>query len=108
MAKLSDTRFALKLLLTRKGFTAAALLTLALCVGANAAIFSVLNSVLLKPLPSEGADRLISIYNSYPRGGVERGGAAAPDYFDRQELPALQEVAMLQTRGLTIGERQGS
>jgi putative ABC transport system permease protein len=100
-----DARFALKLLARQKGFTAAALLTLALCIGANTAIFSVLNSVILRPLPFEGADRLVRIYNSYPRAGIERGGASAPDYFDRLEhVPALDAVAMIQPRGVTIGE----
>ncbi|CAN5658554.1 ABC transporter permease [soil metagenome] len=102
---LKDARYALTLLLKQKSFTAAALITLALCTGANAAIFSVLNSVLLKPLPYAGADRLVRIYNSYPRAGVERAGAAAPDYFDRREhIEALETVAMLQGRGMTIGE----
>jgi predicted permease len=101
---LQDARFAVRLLLKQKGFTAAAVLTLAICIGANAAIFSVVNSVLIQPLPFDGADRLVTIYNSYPRAGLERGGAAAPDYFDRQELPALEDVALLQSRGMTIGE----
>ena len=104
MANPSDLRYALKLLLKQKGFTAAALLTLALCIGATTAVFSMVNSVLLKPLPFEGADRLVSIYNSYPRAGVERGGAAVPDYYDRRQLSALEEVAMFTRRGVTIGE----
>jgi putative ABC transport system permease protein len=99
-----DTRFAVKLLLKNRAFTISAVLTLALCIGANTAIFSVLNSVLLKPLPFEGANRLVRIYNSYPVAGVERGGAAAPDYFDRRELPALESVAMATGQGMTIGE----
>jgi predicted permease len=101
---IQDVRFAVRLLLKQKGFTAAALLTLAVCIGANAAIFSVVNAVLIRPLPFEGSERLVTIFNSYPRAGVERGGAAAPDYFDRQELPAFQDVALMQPRGLAIGE----
>jgi predicted permease len=100
-----DVRYAMKLLAKQKSFTAAALLTLALCIGANTAIFSVLNSVLLRPLPFAHGDRLVHIYNSYPGAGVERGGAAAPDYFDRRaEVPALHDVALTQSRGMTIGE----
>jgi putative ABC transport system permease protein len=100
-----DVRFALKLLARQRGFTAAALLTLALCIGANTAIFSVLNSVILRPLPFEGADRLVRIFNSYPRAGIERGGASVPDYYDRLEhVPALDAVAMIQQRGVTIGD----
>jgi hypothetical protein len=66
-----DARFALKLLARQRGFTAAALMTLALCIGANTAIFSVLNAVILRPLPFEGAERLVRIYNSYPRPVAE-------------------------------------
>jgi putative ABC transport system permease protein len=101
---LRDARYAVKLLLRQKAFTAAALITLALCIGANTAIFSVLNSILLKPLPFEGADRLVRVYNAYPRAGVDRGGAAVPDYYDRLELSAFQEIAMVRERGLTLGD----
>lgn len=99
-----DSRFALRQLLKNRGFTAAALLTLALCIGANTAIFSILHSVVLKPLPFDGAERLVRIYNSYPRAGVERGGASAPDFFDRQEIAALEHIAMVEDRSVTVGE----
>jgi putative ABC transport system permease protein len=100
-----DAHFAVKLLFKQTAFTAAALVTLALCIGANTAVFSVLNSVLLKPLPFAGAERMVRIYNSYPGAGVERGGASAPDYFDRREhVPALEGVAMITLQGVTIGE----
>jgi putative ABC transport system permease protein len=99
-----DIRYAVRLLVKQKGFTAAALLTLAVCIGANAAMFSVVNAVLIQPLPFDGAERLVTIYNSYPRAGLERGGAAAPDYYDRRELPALEDVALLQGRGMIVGE----
>jgi putative ABC transport system permease protein len=102
---LKDAGYALKLLVKQKSFTAAALVTLALCTGANAAMFSVLNSLLIKPLPYEGADRLVHIYNSYPRAGVDRGSASVPDYYDRREhIEALEAVALMQSRGMTIGE----
>lgn len=104
MPHLSDARHALQLLRKQKGFAAAALLTLALCIGANTAVFSVVSSVLLRPLPYEAGERLVRIYNSYPGAGVERGGAAAPDLADRRELPALEEVAMYSGQGTTIGE----
>jgi predicted permease len=102
---LRNARYALRLLGQQKAFTAAVLLTLALCIGANAAMFSVVNSVLLRPLPFPDADRLVHIYNSYPKAGVERGGAAAPDYYDRLEhTTSFTDIAMLQSRGMTVGE----
>jgi putative ABC transport system permease protein len=100
-----DIRFSLKLLTKQKGFTAAAVLTLALCIGANTAMFSVVNSVLLEPLPFPDADRVVRIFSSYPGAGVERGSNAAPDYYDRLEgAPAFESIAMYAVQGMTIGE----
>jgi predicted permease len=105
MERLSqDLRFALRLLLKDRTFTAATLLTLAVCIGANATIFAVVNSVLLRPLEMPEPDRLVLLFNSYPRAGVERASNGVPDYFDRRkEIDAFEEVALYNTRGLTIG-----
>ena len=59
------------------------LLTLAPCIGANSAIFSVINAVLLRPLPFPEPDRLVTINNSYPKAGLSRAGVSIPDYLDR-------------------------
>jgi predicted permease len=100
-----DIRFSLQLLAKQKAFTAAALLTLALCIGANTALFSVVNSVLLEPLPFPDPDRLVRVFNSYPGAGIERGSNAAPDYYDRLEgAPAFEAIAMYNVQGMTIGE----
>lgn len=102
---LKDIRFALTLLLKQKAFTTAALLTLALCIGANTAMFSVLNAVLLRPLPFPDSDRIVRVFQSYPGAGVERGSNSVPDYYDRLDgVPAFESVAMFQVQGLTIGE----
>ena len=71
-ALLQDLRYACRLLLRSPGFTLLAALTLALGIGANAAIFSVANSVLLKPLPYPGSDRLMMIYSRFPDMGFNR------------------------------------
>ena len=63
-----DLRYAVRLLRKTPGFTATALATLALCLGANLTIFAVVDSVLLRPLPFPDADRLVSVYNTYPQG----------------------------------------
>jgi putative ABC transport system permease protein len=99
-----DARYALRVLWKDRAFTLTALLTLTLCIGANAAIFAVVNSVVLRPLPFKGADRFVFIYNSYPKAGVERASTGAPDYYDRlRETDVFEELAMYQERGLTLG-----
>jgi predicted permease len=99
-----DARYALRVLLKDRAFTLTALLTLTLCIGANAAIFAVVNSVVLRPLPVPGADRLVFVYNSYPKAGVERASTGAPDYYDRlRETDVFEELALYQERGVTVG-----
>jgi predicted permease len=102
---LQDLRFGVKLLWKEKGFALTVLLTLAICIGANTTIFSVINAVLLKPLPFEEPDRLVVVFNSYPGAGVERASNSAPDFFFRRErVDAFEEVASLQFWGHTVGE----
>jgi predicted permease len=100
-----DLRFAARGLAKDKGFAAVALLTLALCIGANTAIFSIVHAVLLRPLPFPEAERLVTIYNSYPNAGIEKASNSVPDYFDRRALTEVfEEVAVLDMRSATIGE----
>jgi len=102
---LQDIKFGVKLLLKDKGFAATAIVTLALCIGANTSIFTVINAVLLRSLPFEEAERIVLIYNSYPAAGQPRAGASAPDYFDRLErADAFEEIANYTTAALTIGD----
>ena len=101
---LQDARYAIRVLLKDRAFTITALLTLALCIGANAAIFAVVNSVVLRPLPFPGPDRLVYIFNSYPKAGVARASTGVPDYYDRlRETDVFEELALYQERGVTVG-----
>lgn len=101
---LQDLRFAVLLLLKDKMFNLVALLTLGLCIGANTAIFSVVNSILLRPLPFPEPDRIVEIYNSYPGVGVPKAGAAAPEMADRrQETEIFDSISMQTTRNFDVG-----
>jgi predicted permease len=82
---ISEFRYALRSLAKTPGFTAVAVLTLALCIGANSAIFSVVHAVLLKPYPWPESDRLVYVYNTYPLMGLPNAGVSIPDFLDRRE-----------------------
>jgi predicted permease len=98
-----DAKFAVRLLWRDRTFALTTLLTLAVCIGANAAIFAIINSVLLRPLPVPEPEQLVRIFNSYPRAGVERASNGVPDYYDRlREVDVFSEQALYNTRGLTI------
>ncbi len=82
-----DIRYALRTMLKSPGFTAIAVLALALGIGANTAIFSVVNSVLLRPLPYKDPGRLVHVHRMQPP--IERGPISRPDFFewrDKQEV----------------------
>ena len=101
---LHDLRFAGRVLWKDRGFAATVILTLGICIGANAAIFAIVDGVLLKPLPIPEADRLVTLYNSYPRAGVERASTGVPDYYDRlRETDVFEELALYRLNGQTIG-----
>lgn len=101
---LQDLRVGLRLLWKEKAFTLAALLTLSLCIGANTAIFTVLNAVILEPLPFPEPSRLVTLFNVYPGVGVFRGANGAPDYLDRRQMTGVfEEVALMGNRGYDAG-----
>lgn len=102
---MNDLRFAIRQLSRNPGFTAVAVLTLALCLGANLTIFGVVDSVLLRPLPFPEADRLVTMFNTYPRAGVERDGSSLANYFERRgHIPAFSHISILQYATATVGE----
>jgi hypothetical protein len=81
-AMLNDLRHALRTLARAPGFAAAALLSLGIGIGANTAIFSVVNAVLLRPLPYANADRLAILWNRSPGLDIAEDWFSTAQYFD--------------------------
>jgi len=90
---LLDLRLVRRRLLRRPGFTATALLTLALGIGANTAMFSVFHTVLLRPLPFDEPERLVLVWNRYDNLGQPRTSLSPPDYMDRRDSDVFESAA---------------
>src|SRR5262245_54032704 len=82
---MNDLRFAVRQLLKNPGFTAVAVLTLALGIGANTAIFSFVNAVLLQPLPYRAANELVNLWESEPGRGIPQSTVSYADFADWRE-----------------------
>ena len=99
-----DLKFATRRLTKDRGFAIATIATLALCLAANAAIFAVVNAVLLRPLPYPESDRLVAVFNAYPGAGSNRSANSVPDYFDRKrETNVFQEIGLYTWAAVTVG-----
>jgi len=103
---LKDLRYSLRTLSKVPGFSIVALLVLALGIGANTAIFSVVNSVVLRPLPYPGADRLALIWETDLKDGIKREGPSGPNFLDwKEQSQSFEEMALLEVgTGTVTGE----
>jgi predicted permease len=92
---LQDLRFALRSLIRHPGFAATAVVTLSLGIGATTAIFSVVNSVLLRSLPFPRSDRVVGIANVFTKSGLRSTSVSAPDFRDWQsQSTSFQAMAV--------------
>src|SRR5881394_4092868 len=105
-AVLRDLRFGARLLLKQPGFTLVAIITLGLGIGANTAIFSVVNGVLLRPLPYPAPDRLVALWETKTTPGQEpnnRNEVALGNFLDwRAQQSVCEEVAALTYSNLNL------
>src|SRR5262245_21850458 len=98
---LQDIRYAVRLLLKNLGFTSVVVLTLALGIGANVALFSVVNGVLLKPLPYPDPDQLVTIHQSKPNW--DAGAMPYPNFLDVQsQNQTFSSLAISRATGFSL------
>src|SRR5436189_6453535 len=90
-----DVRYAIRAFIGNPGFTLAAVLSLALGVGANTAIFSIASALLLHPLPYKDADRLVILWNTSPGLNITQDWFSTAQYFDiKTGHKGLEQVAI--------------
>src|ERR671928_2040128 len=94
---MQDVRYALRMLAKKRGFTAVAVVTLALGIGANSAIFSVVNGLLLRPLPYTDSDRLAIIWTHSPGANVVQDWPS-PGQFSaiKSQTSVFEDLALAQ------------
>jgi len=99
-----DLKYAVRSLWRAKGFAATVLLTFAVCIAANTALFAIVNSVVLQPLPVPGANSILLMSNEYPKAGVAGlNSSSSGDYFDRlKEITAFESQAVFRERDQTV------
>ena len=99
-----DVHYALRSLARRPTYAAATIVVLAIAIGANSTVFSVLDAFLLRPLPFPDGERLVMVYDSYPKIGLEIAGTAIPDYLERRaQAASLEDLAIVNIRSQTLG-----
>ncbi len=103
---LKDIRYAVRMLAASPGFTAAAVICLALGIGATSAIFSVVHAVLLRPLPYRDPARLVRLYTEFPKfpnGGLRRFWTSPPEYLElSRDLKSWESLQAFTTTGINL------
>ncbi|MGB2653794.1 MAG: ABC transporter permease, partial [Candidatus Acidiferrum sp.] len=103
---LQDMRYSFRMLRKNPGFTAIAVLTLALGIGANTAIFSVVEAVMLRPLPYPNPSQLVNVFEARPQKGIPSTGPSYPDLEDwHAQNRAFSQLAGLAFHKLTLTGR---
>src|SRR5688572_25060542 len=100
---LQDLGYALRALASRPLYAVASIAVLAVAIGANTTVFSVFNGLFLRPLPYPEGDRLVMVYDSYPKINLPNAGTAIPDYLERRDAPSLESLAIIAEQPRTLG-----
>src|SRR5262250_3400996 len=95
-----DVKYSLRSLWRDKAFAATVVLTFAVCIAANTALFAIVNGVILRPLPVADANSILIMSNDYPNAGVTgSNNSSAGDYFDRlREMTVFESQAVFRGR----------
>ena len=103
-AFLLDLKYGARSLWRDKGFALTVLLTFSVCIAANAAVFAIVNSVVLRPLPVSEANSILIMSNEYPKAGVAGSNdSSSGDYFDRlREMTVFESQAIFRPRNQTV------
>src|SRR5690348_1177518 len=103
-AFLLDLKYGVRSLWRDKGFALTVLLTFAVCIAANTALFAIVNSVLLRPLPVANANSILLMSNDYPNAGITgANNSASGDYYDRlREMTVFESQALFGPRNQTL------
>lgn len=100
-----DLRFSLRSLRRAPGFSLTVIVTLALCIGANTAVFSVLYGLMLKALPFRAPGQLVEVYNAFPKSGQAKRPVSVAQYLDYKEnADRFEGFALSQESSFTAGE----
>jgi len=102
-----DIHYALRALASRPLYAVASIAVLAIAIGANTTVFSVFNGLFVRPLPYPDGDRLVMVYDSYPKASLPNAGTSIPDYLDRREqAPSLESLAIVSAGPRTLASQE--
>jgi len=104
-----DLRYAVRSLIQNPGFAAVTILCLALGIGVNSTIFSVVDTTLIRPLPFKNPEALVALHGTQAANGISNGGVSYPDFRDWQtETRSFASLAAYSNRSMTVTDREES